>query len=136
MDRIRARAGEDHLAALEVDRPRAQRLDAVHLVRDQQHRLAAGEKALHVLDALPAEGEVADREDLVDQQGVRVEMGGHGIAEARPHAGAVGEDRRVDELLELRELDDLPEQTARLVARRGRAGRRCGRCSRDLRGWG
>ncbi len=75
------------------------------------------EKRWHVLDALPAEGEVVDREDPVDQQSVGVEMGGHRIAEARLHAGAVGEDRRVDELLELRELDDLIEKAARLVAR-------------------
>jgi hypothetical protein len=42
---------------------------------------------------------VADRQHLVDQQHVGIDVDGHGEAEAHVHAGRVGLDRRVDEVL-------------------------------------
>src|SRR4029079_5434248 len=48
-------------------------------------------------------------EDLVDQQDVGVDVNGDGEAEAHVHARRVRFHRRVDELAELGEVDDLVE---------------------------
>ena len=61
--------------------------------------------------------DVADREDLVDDQDLGLEMGGHGEGQAHVHAAGVALDRRVEELLDLGELDDLVE-LARLISAR------------------
>ena len=52
---------------------------------------------------------VADGEYLVDEQDVRVDVDRDGEAEPHVHPGRVGLDRRVDEVLQLGELDDLVE---------------------------
>ena len=55
---------------------------------------------------------VADGEHLVDQQHVGIDVDRDGEAEAHVHAGRVGLHRRVDELPQLGELDDLVEALA------------------------
>ena len=52
---------------------------------------------------------VADGEHLVHEQDVGIDVDRHGKTEPHVHAGRVGLDRRVDEVLELGELDDLVE---------------------------
>ena len=63
----------------------------------------------HLAEALALEGRVADREHLVDDQDLRLEVRGDGEREAELHAARVALDGRVDEPLDLRELDDLVE---------------------------
>ena len=55
---------------------------------------------------------VAGREDLVEQQDVRVDRGRDGEAEPRAHARRIGLERRVDELAELGVLDDRRQELA------------------------
>ena len=64
--------------------------------------------------ALGAEGLVAGRKDLVQQQHVRVNRGRDGEAQPGPHPGGVRLDRSIDELAEVGEFDD-PGQPARHV---------------------
>src|SRR5207245_8584682 len=66
---------------------------------------AAAEDRLDPLGALPLELDVPDGEHLVDEEDVRLHVGGDGEPEAADHAGRVGPEWRVDEVSELRELD-------------------------------
>ena len=52
---------------------------------------------------------VADRQHLVDQQHFGIDVDGHREPEPHVHARRVGLHRRVDEVLQLGELDDLVE---------------------------
>ena len=58
---------------------------------------------------------VADREHLVDEQDVGLEVGGDGEAEAHLHAARVELHLAVDGVLELGELDDLVEASRDLA---------------------
>ena len=60
---------------------------------------------------------VADGEHFVDEQHVRVDVDRDREAEPHVHPGRVGLDRRVDELLQLGELDDLVEAARDLLLR-------------------
>ena len=84
----------------------------------------------HLAQAFLLERGVADGQHLVDQQDLGLEMGGDGEAEPHVHAAGVALDRRVEELLDLGEGDDLVELALR--SRRGSCpgSRRSGRCSR------
>ena len=61
------------------------------------------------VEALALEGLVADREHLVDEQHVGVDVDGDREAEAHVHARRVVLHLLVDELLELGERDDVVE---------------------------
>ena len=52
---------------------------------------------LHLPEALALERRVADRQDLVDEQDLGLEVRGHGEGQAHVHAGGVALDRRVEE---------------------------------------
>ena len=84
-------------------------------MRHQEDARAALAEPVHPLAALPLELHVADREHLVEEEDVRVDVGGDGEAEARDHPGGVGAQRRVEKLLDPREVDDLRE-AARHIA--------------------
>ena len=79
--------------------------------------LPASLSALELLEALLLEGGVADREHLVDEQDVGVDLDRDREAEPHAHARRVVLELEVDELLELGEGDDLVEALARLLAR-------------------
>src|SRR4029453_16814206 len=70
-----------------------------------------------MIQALALEVEIADRECLVDQQQIRLEMRRQRKRKPGLHARAVGLDRHVDELVKLCERHDLIEQLARLTSR-------------------
>ena len=65
-----------------------------------------------LLEALALERPVADREHLVEQQHVGVEVRRDREAEPHEHPRRVRAHRHVDEVLELRERDDLVEALA------------------------
>ena len=71
---------------------------------------------LHLAEALLLELGVADGEHLVDDQDLRLEVRGDGEGQAHVHAAGVALDRRVEELLDLGEGDDLVE--LRSISRR------------------
>ena len=86
-------------------------------MRHEQDRLAAAPELAELVEALVREALVADRQHLVDEQHVGIDVDRHGEAETHVHAGRVGLHRRVDEILQLRELDDLVEAPRDLALR-------------------
>ena len=84
-----------------------------HRVGDEHDRLAAIAEVGDLVAALGLEFGVADREHLVDDQHIGVDVDGDGEAEPDEHPGGVVLDRRVDELLEAGELDDVVEALVR-----------------------
>ena len=101
-DLVRFALGHE-LAVFEGRRLVAHLPDEVGGVGDDHDRAALGLEGLDLVDALPLEGLVADGEDLVDEEDLRVDVDGHGEAEPDVHARRVVLDRRVDELLQLGE---------------------------------
>ena len=85
---------------------------------------------VHLAEALLLEARVADRQHLVDDQDLGLEVRGDGEREPHVHAARVVLHRRVDEPLDLRERDDLVELARRSRAASCRGSRRSGRCSR------
>ena len=71
---------------------------------------------LHPAEAAALELRVADGEHLVDEQDLRLEMRGDREREPHVHAARVALDRRVDELLDAGEVDDLVELPRDLAA--------------------
>ena len=94
----------------------AQLADAGQIVADEQHRAALVAHVAHPAETPVAEMQVADRQHLVDDQDLRLEMRGDRERQPHVHAARVVLHRRVDELLELGERDDLVELAADLVA--------------------
>jgi len=72
---------------------------------------------MHAFHALLLESFVPDGEYLVDEQHVRLDVHRDREAEAHIHARRVETNLVVDELLELRERDDVVEATLDLAAR-------------------
>ncbi len=108
------RADRVDLAVVQEQRPLAVLGHDRHRVGDQQDRAA---RPVHVLEDLAAallELGVADREDLVDQQHVGVDVRHHREAEPDLHSRGVVLDLEVDVVLQARELDDLVESAPRL----------------------
>ena len=64
---------------------------------------------LHLAQALLLERGVADGEHFVDDQDLRLQVGGHRESQPHVHPAGVALDRRVEELLDLGEVDDLVE---------------------------
>ncbi len=104
-------------ALVEPHRRRAQAGHGVHVVADEQHGAAAALDLVHLAEAATLELDVAHGEHLVDEQDLGLHVGGDGEAEAQVHARRVALDRRVHELLEPGEGDDLvePGRTSRRV---------------------
>jgi hypothetical protein len=78
-------------------------------VADQDHGSTFAGDLAHLAETLLLERRVSDSEYLVDQQDVRVEVRGDREREAEAHSAGVPLHRRLDELFELRECDDLVE---------------------------
>ena len=110
------RAVELQLALPQQHRPLAEPFDLSRVVRDEDDRAAPLLELEHLAEALPLERLVADREHLVEQKHVRVEVGRDREAEAHVHPRGVRAHGPVDRLLELRESDDLVEALADLRA--------------------
>ena len=101
--------------------PRRRSARRAERVGDEQDGLAAAPELRELVEALVREALVADGEHLVDQQHVGIDVNRHGEAQPHVHARRVGLDRRIDEVLELGELDDLVEPLADLALASGRA---------------
>ena len=90
--------------------------EILHRVRDQHARLPIVPQSLECVRALLLEPAIADGEDLVEEQDVRVDVRHHRKAEPGAHAGGVVAQLQVLEVAQLGELDDRP------VALRASAG--------------
>ena len=76
----------------------AEAADRLHVVADEEHGPAVVRDLAHPSEAALLELGVADREHLVDDQDVRLEVRGDREAEAHVHPARVALDRRVDVL--------------------------------------
>ena len=82
---------------------------------DEDDGLPEPLELVDLVEAFGNEGGVAHREDLVDQEDVRVDVDGDGEAEAHKHPGGVGLHGLIDEVFQLREADDLVETRGDLL---------------------
>ena len=89
--------------------PRTEALDRVEVVAHEQDRAPLGGHVAHLAQALRLERGVADREHLVHEQDLGLEVRRDGERQAQVHAARVALHRRVDEPLDLGEGDDLVE---------------------------
>ena len=96
-------------ARLQQHGPGTEPLDGLDVVADEEHGPARVRDVAHLAQALPLELGVADGEDLVDEQDLRLEVRRDGERQPHVHAAGVVLDRRVDEPLDLGEGDDLVE---------------------------
>ncbi len=64
---------------------------------------------LHLAEAALLELNVSNRQDFVDEKDLCVEMGGHGKRQAEVHTRGISFDRRVNELFDPGEGDDVIE---------------------------
>ena len=98
-----------HRPAVQPQRLVAEALDQAERVRHQQDRLAAPLELGELVEALVGEAFVADGEHFVDEQHVGIDVDRDRETQPHVHARRVGLHRRVDEVAQLGELDDLVE---------------------------
>src|SRR5207302_881400 len=96
-------AVENEPAVLENEGARAQRLDRPGVVADEEDGPSGARDLAHFSETLPLERNVADCQDLVDDEDVRLEVCSDREGEADVHTARIALHRRVDELLDLRE---------------------------------
>ena len=92
------------------DQPtRTKGLYSRHIVAHKQHRPAMPGHILHLAEALLLKLGVADRQHLVDDQNLRLQMRRHREREPHIHAAGIALHRRIEEFLHFGEGDDLVE---------------------------
>ena len=115
LDDVAAGAQRAHVP-VEIQRAFAQAGDRLQVVRDEEDRDPLFLELQHPLDAALLKPHVADAEHLVDQEDVGLEVRGDREPETRVHPRRVALHRRVDELRQAGELDDLVELPRDLAA--------------------
>ena len=115
-ERLMGGTVEGDLPMIEPQRPIAQPTDRAQVVRHEDDRPAGALEVLHPSDAAALELRVADRERLVDDQHVRLEVRCHGERQPQAHAGGVALQRRVEEAFHAGERGDLVEARAHVAA--------------------
>ncbi len=106
-DDFLARPLGDDPSGVEPVRTVAEPRDRLHVVRDEDDRSSRLADVLDTTHAALLELVIADREHLVDEEHLGLEMRRHREGEPDVHAARVALDGRVDELLDPAELDDL-----------------------------
>ena len=96
----------------------AEPLDRAHVVGHEQDRPSLLLEPRKLVEALLLEVGVADREHLVDQQDVGVDLDRGRECEPDVHPRRVVLELEVHEVLELGERDDVVEALLRLLARK------------------
>src|SRR5262245_29204157 len=89
--------------------PTTQSLDRNQVVRDEHDRSAFGVELLDAIETPHLKGRIADCQNLVEQEDVRLEMRRYREAEAHVHARRVVLDGRVDEVAHAGKVDDAFE---------------------------
>ena len=115
-DDLGRRAVLDDRAAVDLDRTVAELGDRREHVGDEEHGPTGAAELLHPPEAAALELGVPDREHLVDEHDLRLEVRGDGEREPHVHPARVALDRRVDEPLDTGELDDRVEALVDLAA--------------------
>ena len=97
----------DDAASLKQDCPIAKLSDRLHLMRNEDNRATRGAQVLHAPQAALLELGIANREHLVDEEDLGLEMSSYRKRQPHRHSTRIALHGRVDELLDTRELDDL-----------------------------
>src|SRR2546423_8200552 len=108
---------ERKAAVVEHGRSRAELLRRLVVMGDEAESDAGGAEVADARLAFLLEALVADREHLVDDEDVRLDVLGDGEAKPRVHSRAVVLDRHVDEVAQLGKGDDAIELPLHLPAR-------------------
>jgi len=87
----------------------AEAANLIELMGNEDDGAAGAGDVAHFAEAFLLEVEVADGENLIDEENFRLEMGGDGERQADVHAGGVVLDGRVDESFQFGEGDDFIE---------------------------
>ena len=109
-------ADVEHAAPVEQDARVAELCRDVEVVADEDHRPAGSGHLADLAETFLLEPDIANGEDLVDDQDLGLEVRRHGEGHPHVHADRVVLDRRVDEALELGEGDDLVDLAADLAS--------------------
>src|SRR5687767_15195759 len=75
-------------------------------MRDEHNRHSITTELFQSLITLLLKSRVTDRQDFVDDQDLRFNVGGNRKSQARVHPGRIPFHRRIDELTDPREVDD------------------------------
>ncbi len=95
--------------AFKEDHAIAQVLDRRHTVADEHHRAPLPGDIAHFAHAFAAELRVPDRQHFIDQQHLRVEVGGDGKGQPHLHPAGIALDRCIDKALHTGKFDDFVE---------------------------
>ena len=110
LDHFLGAAEHRHAPGFQQDRALAECAQGIEVVADEQQCGATRQDLLDAAHRLGLERGVADRQRLVDDQDVGVDVHLHREREAQGHARAVGLDRLVDVVADVGERDDVAEQ--------------------------
>ena len=114
----------NELALLQEEGPRADLSDDVDRVRHEHDRSPIALEVADPAEAATLERLVADGEDLVHDEDLRVDVNRNGESEPDVHPGRVVPHLHVDERLELGEGDDVVEVAGRSPCASGRGSTR------------
>src|SRR5262249_10449242 len=115
VDDLRRNAGAAGRSVLEPRRGVAQVANGLERVRDDDDRLSGGAEVVELLETPSLELGVADRQDLVDQEDVGIDVDRDREPQAHVHARRVVLHRCVTEVLETGEVNDLVEPLVELL---------------------
>ncbi len=79
------------------------------MVADKDDSAAGAGHFIHFAQAFPLKGKIANGEDLIDEQNLRLKMRRHGEGQARLHAAAIVLERTIQEFSHFGEAYDLVE---------------------------
>src|ERR1700716_1066229 len=88
---------------------RAEEVDCVHRMADEDDCRPFSLKDSHAVKTAKLEGDITDGEDLIDEQDVRLDMDCHREPQSHVHTGRIELHRCVDELFQLGKSDDVVE---------------------------
>ncbi len=111
------RSVERDPACIQQQRSVAEPPHRVGVVAHEEDRPPLVRGVAHLAEALPLKGRVAHRENLVHDQDVRFQVGGHGEGQPQVHAARIVLHGSVDEAFDLGEGDDFVELAADLLPR-------------------
>jgi hypothetical protein len=100
---------------LEQNAPRAKLANRLSVVTDEENGSAVSRYIFHLSQTFFLERGVADSENFVDEENLRLEVRRNGKRQACVHAAAVSLRRSVDELLDLRKVHYLVESPRNLA---------------------
>ena len=129
-DHLRRLAVADDVTAVDPDRAVAELRDRGQGVGYENHGPTGVAELLHAPEAASLELGIAHRQHLVHEHDLWLEVRGDGECQTHVHAARVALYRRVDELLDPGELDDLVETLLDLARASSRGSRRSGTRSR------